>query len=469
MPRFAANIQLMFKEYPFLDRFAAAKRAGFKAVECQSPYAHSIDDLKRAITPTGLEFVLINTRPGDPAVDGFGLGAMPGFETEFQARVDQALDDAEALSVPEIHATLTRLNHWLTAACFVLLTLSGLAMFDPVLFWLSNLFGGGQSTRAIHPWIGIVLTVSYAGLVVQFFRDNMWSRDDIAWLKKIDRVLANDEEGVPEVARFNAGQKFVFWSMTFLIPVLLLIAGWSWYARNTPRDHPGVLPAELAEIGDRAGEQIHRQPVLARLATVLSSRHVPLLFLSYLCMNYTFYLLANWVFLYLVQQRHFSVLESSWLASVPPLAAAAGAGLGGWLTGRACRKCGARWGYRLGPVLALPSAALLLLVAVNTDKAYLAVILLALCYGLVELTEGSYWGGAMNIGRGDSMMVCGVMNTGGNLGGIIGIPLVAYWSGHHRWDVAIWIGVALALLSAIAWLAINADAGRRETAEPIHG
>ena len=51
--------------------------------------------------------------------------------------------------------TLTRINHWITAACFVLLMLSGLSMFDPMLFWLSNLFGGGQSTRAIHPWIGI--------------------------------------------------------------------------------------------------------------------------------------------------------------------------------------------------------------------------------------------------------------------------------------------------------------------------
>jgi len=253
------------------------------------------------------------------------------------------------------------------------------------------------------------------------------------------------------------------------LPVLLLIAGWSWYARDTPRDHSGVLPAELAEIGDRAGEQIHRQPVLARLATVLGSRHVQLLFLSYLFMNYTFYLLANWVFLYLVQQRHFSVLESSWLASVPPLAAAAGAGLGGWLTGRACRKYGMRWGFRLVPVLALPAAALLLLIAVNTDRAHLAVILLALCYGLVELTEGSYWGGAMSVGRGDTMMVCGVMNTGGNLGGIIGIPVVAYWSGHHRWDVAIWIGAALAFLSAAAWLSINADGTCREAAEPVRG
>lgn len=117
--------------------------------------------------------------------------------------------------------TLTRVNHWITGGCFVLLLLSGLSMFDPVLFFLSALFGGGQSTRAIHPWIGIVLFISYAGLIVQFWRDNMWSRDDIAWLRAINRVLVNEEENVPEVPRFNAGQKFVFWSMALLVPVLL--------------------------------------------------------------------------------------------------------------------------------------------------------------------------------------------------------------------------------------------------------
>lgn len=127
--------------------------------------------------------------------------------------------------------TLTRINHWITAACFVLLMLSGLSMFDPLLFWLSNLFGGGQWTRAVHPWIGIVLVVSYAGMIVQFWRNNLWTKNDLAWMLAIDRVLANDEEGVPEVARFNAGQKFVFWSMALLIPVLLFtgILIWEYY------------------------------------------------------------------------------------------------------------------------------------------------------------------------------------------------------------------------------------------------
>src|SRR3984893_17548661 len=99
------------------------------------------------------------------------------------------------------NTTAARINHWITAGCFVLLMLSGLSMFDPMLFFLSELFGGGQWTRAIHPWLGTVLLVSYAGLIVQFWRDNMWSRDDVMWMLAIDRVLANEEDGVPEVAR----------------------------------------------------------------------------------------------------------------------------------------------------------------------------------------------------------------------------------------------------------------------------
>lgn len=129
------------------------------------------------------------------------------------------------------NTTAARVNHWITGICFVLLLLSGLSMFHPILFFLSDLFGGGQWTRAVHPWIGCVLFVSYLGLIVQFWRDNFWSRDDLRWMQKIDRVLLNEEEGVPEVARFNAGQKFVFWSMTLLVPALFLtgLAIWEVY------------------------------------------------------------------------------------------------------------------------------------------------------------------------------------------------------------------------------------------------
>ena len=128
----------------------------------------------------------------------------------------------------------TRVNHWITGACFVLLMLSGLAMFHPMLFFLSGLFGGGQWTRATHPWIGIVLLVSYGGLVVQLWRDNVWNRDDLAWMRALPRVLTNEEEGVPEVGRNNAGHKFVFWAMALLIPVLFFTGIVIWEVYFSP-------------------------------------------------------------------------------------------------------------------------------------------------------------------------------------------------------------------------------------------
>ena len=128
----------------------------------------------------------------------------------------------------------TRINHWITGACFVLLMLSGLAMFHPMLFFLSGLFGGGQWTRATHPWIGIVLLVSYGGLVVQLWRDNVWNRDDLAWMRALPRVLTNEDEGVPEVGRNNAGHKFVFWAMALLIPVLFFTGIVIWEVYFSP-------------------------------------------------------------------------------------------------------------------------------------------------------------------------------------------------------------------------------------------
>src|SRR6202022_1818181 len=79
---------------------------------------------------------------------------------------------------------------------------------------------------------------------------------------------------------------------------------------------------------------------LQRLVHLVGNRSVLLLAVSYMCMNYTFYLLSNWVFLYLVQERRFSLLESGWLAAAPPLAAAIGAGIGGVATRVCCKRFG---------------------------------------------------------------------------------------------------------------------------------
>jgi MFS transporter, ACS family, glucarate transporter len=249
-------------------------------------------------------------------------------------------------------------------------------------------------------------------------------------------------------------QQALLWAS---LPALALISVWAWYGRNSPAEHPSVSAAELAEIGNQKVAAVDSNISIKQLLNILTNRNVLLLAGSYLCMNYSFYLLSNWVFLYLVQERKFSVLESGWLASTPPLAAALGAGIGGLFTGLLCKRLGDRWGYRLVPLVAMPVVGALLLLSVNATNPYWAVAGLAICFGAVELNEGAYWGAAMTLGRGDTMAVSGVMNTGGNLGGIIGIPIVAYLSGQHLWHTAFVIGAVFAVTSAVAWLGIEVE------------
>ena len=249
-------------------------------------------------------------------------------------------------------------------------------------------------------------------------------------------------------------QRALLWAS---LPAIALISIWAWYGRDAPREHPSVSDQELAEIGGQDIAPVDTTISGRQLLHILTNRNVFLLAFSYLCMNYSFYLLSNWVFLYLVQERKFSALESGWLASTPPLAAAVGAGIGGLITGALCLRFGNRWGYRLVPLFAMPAAGALLLISVNAANPYWAVAGLAVCFAAVELNEGAFWGAAMTVGRGDTMAVGGVMNTGGNLGGIIGIPIVAYLSGQHLWRTAFVIGAAFAVASALAWLGIAVD------------
>jgi formate dehydrogenase subunit gamma len=119
------------------------------------------------------------------------------------------------------HTAGARFNHWITAASFVLLAISGLALFHPSLYFLTALFGGGDFTRFIHPWIGVVFFFGFCGLYLRFWRTNLWERVDNSWLARIGDVLRDKEGQLPEVGKYNAGHKMVFWSMSALVVVLV--------------------------------------------------------------------------------------------------------------------------------------------------------------------------------------------------------------------------------------------------------
>ena len=103
MPRFAANLSMLFTELPFLERFSAAAEAGFRGVECLFPYEHPADALRQQLTSAGLEMVLFNLPPGDWSAGERGLAALPGREAEQRAGLAQALDYAQTLDCPRLH------------------------------------------------------------------------------------------------------------------------------------------------------------------------------------------------------------------------------------------------------------------------------------------------------------------------------------------------------------------------------
>jgi len=104
MPKFAANLSMMFSEVDFLDRFAAAAKVGFVGVEYLFPYAYPADDLKQRLAENGLAQVLFNMPPGDWDAGERGIAALPGREAEFREGVDRAIEYARALDCPQVHA-----------------------------------------------------------------------------------------------------------------------------------------------------------------------------------------------------------------------------------------------------------------------------------------------------------------------------------------------------------------------------
>lgn len=103
MPRFAANLSLMFNELPFLERFAAAASAGFGAVEFLFPYDHPAEEVKARVDAAGVQVVLFNLPPGDWAAGERGIAVFPERAAEFSEGLARGLHYARVLGVPRLH------------------------------------------------------------------------------------------------------------------------------------------------------------------------------------------------------------------------------------------------------------------------------------------------------------------------------------------------------------------------------
>lgn len=242
-------------------------------------------------------------------------------------------------------------------------------------------------------------------------------------------------------------------------PALLIVLAWRQYAQDDPAGHRSIGPRELAELRANPPRSVHRVTG-AELLSLLLDRRIALLTLSYFLMNYVFYLVTFWCFIYLVQERHFTVLEGGGLASLPFVCAAVAAAAGGRLCDALSARHGVRWGMRLVPLLALPISACFLVVTGAVSSPYLAVVSLCLAFAFSELTEGTYWAATMRAAPQHVMPATALLNMGGNLGGVVATPTIAALSEAHRWSSIFALGAMLAVLASLVMLLINVEPSR---------
>jgi formate dehydrogenase subunit gamma len=134
------------------------------------------------------------------------------------------MSESESRGLLVRHTSGERTTHWTLALTFVLGALSGLALFHPALFWLSELFGGGPWTRILHPYVGLLAAVVFLKFAAGLWDDARLTAADRQWLRQMQDVIHNREDRLPEVGRYNAGQKLLFWVL-FAGMLGLLLSG----------------------------------------------------------------------------------------------------------------------------------------------------------------------------------------------------------------------------------------------------
>lgn len=135
-----------------------------------------------------------------------------------------------------------RVTHWIVAITFILLAASGLAFFHPAFWFLTSLLGGGTWSRILHPFIGVVMFVFFALMALRYWKDNIIRPYDKEWQKRLSDVINNRDSNLPEIDKYNIGQKQLFWTMVITM-VLLLVSGIVLW-----RDTFGVFPVTVVRI-----------------------------------------------------------------------------------------------------------------------------------------------------------------------------------------------------------------------------
>jgi formate dehydrogenase subunit gamma len=117
-----------------------------------------------------------------------------------------------------------RITHWVAAISYLYLLLTGLAFWSPWCFWLALMLGGGQVSRMLHPWAGLIFALCHMKV----------DENDKTWFKSVGYYVQNEDEKMPPAGRYNGGQKSLFWGFVVCMVLLLLSGLVLWFPENIP-------------------------------------------------------------------------------------------------------------------------------------------------------------------------------------------------------------------------------------------
>jgi MFS transporter, ACS family, glucarate transporter len=255
------------------------------------------------------------------------------------------------------------------------------------------------------------------------------------------------------------GWRWSFW----ICAIIGIIVGAVWFAisRDTPEQHPRVSAAERAHIeaGLTANQRTSsgesaRSPLLS-WKTILTSKNVRSLTLSYFCFGYVSWIFFSWFYRYLAKVRGLDLKSSAFYASLPFLAMAVCCPLGGLISDRLTIWRGKRLGRCGLAVFAMVLAGGFIAFGSAVPSARLASVVLAGGAGALYLAQSSFWSVSADIGGTSSGSVSGLMNMGAQTGGAITASLTPAIAVHYGWSASFLVAVVVCVCGALSWLFVD--------------
>ena len=362
----------------------------------------------------------------------------------------------------------------------------GYALFQTLGGWLADRFGPRKVltagviwwgvftslTAAVSPRVGgaiflfvIVRFLLGAGEAIIFPASNQFiSR----WIPTQERGFANGlifagvgagAGSAPALVTYimlHYGWRWSFW----LSAIIGLAVGVIWYfsASDTPENHSMVSPAELAHIQQgRSLASPSAESVKSKVpwSSILRSRAIWAVTLSYFCYGYVAAIFFSWFYIYLAEVRGLDLKSSAFYSTLPPIAMVACSLLGGVINDRLSIAYGKRVGRCGVAAVALALASILLFLGSRATSAPLASLVLAGGAGALYLAQSSYWSVTADIAGRSAGSASGFMNMGAQFGSAVTALLTPFIAARASWTYSFLAAATLSALGALAWLFVD--------------